>query len=590
MVNRLGGKMASYSEWNKAITEYFVSGLPAGETVYLSVDGDALDDIGHRAFVETSEAGWVEDFEAAVKAECVRNGQIDLYNIRGIGSGGRPVGVAFLSAMVLAAHRMAEEDDEEERVSDTNYFTRLQEVFGFTGNGRPPGLRDPGVEEPFWETWNRWIIERGWLPSAEKGRDPVNRYINYPISQALLREGDKGRLERVFKEAERTGRLNRTWDRDRLGTWLRVNEYRFTSKHLRVLIQEPDPRRYEAIMEAIHEVYASMDWEQVTDHARHVSGGALQRRLTSGLYRVEDVIGGAITYHLYPRQPRYKQGETTLQLLKAGDAYLLAEERPGWFFPQPWAEELTSGTLYELQGDTRIKQLALPERGFWILVRDPESPESGIFANWRVPEIGQTFLLLCRKDYADQLQILKDENLINWDQEIPLTGLYDGWVEYRECMVVSPYWSGVLPQKPDLYDALKPELSATITFTGGLKVSDRGGGGWLEGLQPEVKVTSFGDWPIRLHITHPDESYFELEAETNKTVRDLPQLKPGVYLLQVAEFRAAKHIPPKSLRIVGWDSLECSQPRQPFSFDGGKFSLQGTLIKIKEEVHHEEEP
>ena len=35
--------MATYDEWNKAIAEYFVSGLPSGATVYLSVDEAATD-------------------------------------------------------------------------------------------------------------------------------------------------------------------------------------------------------------------------------------------------------------------------------------------------------------------------------------------------------------------------------------------------------------------------------------------------------------------------------------------------------------------------------------------------------------------
>ena len=37
--------MATYDEWNNAIAEYFVNGLPSGATVYLSVDEEALMDI-----------------------------------------------------------------------------------------------------------------------------------------------------------------------------------------------------------------------------------------------------------------------------------------------------------------------------------------------------------------------------------------------------------------------------------------------------------------------------------------------------------------------------------------------------------------
>lgn len=582
--------MATYNEWNKAITEYFVSGLPAGEIVYLSVDSDALNEIGHRTFGETTETGWIEDFEAAVRTKCVKDGHLDPFNLRGFGADDLPRGVAFLGAMVLAAHRMAEEEDDEARVSDTNYFTRLREVFGFSGKGRPPGLQEAGVEEGLWEEWRHWLIRRGWLPSAERGHDTVNRYINYPLSQSLLREGDKERLERFLKESERAGRLKRTWDRDRLGAWLRVNDHHFTSRHLQSLMREPDPRHYEAVVSAVHSVYDSLDWEHETTHARRAGVFAFQRRLSAGLYREEDALSGSITYHLYPQQPRRKQGETELRLLKEDDTQLLREERPGWFFPLPWPEDLTNRMPYELEGDPHIKLLALPERGFWILVRDPESDESGVFASWGAPQIGQTFLLLCQQRYADQLQILRDENLVAWDRELPLTGVYGGWVEYRECMVISPHWGGVIAQEEDLYEALKPQLSATITLSGGLRVADQAGGGWLEGMPPEIKVTAFNDWPLRLNlqnITNPGEEQVELEAMTNKPVRNLPPLRPGVYLLQDSDER--QHISPRRLRIIGWETLDCPPPKQAFSSDCGAFLLQGAVIKSKDEVHHEEE-
>lgn len=586
--------MANYGEWNKAIIEYFVGGLPAGATVYLSVDDDALRDIGHRYFGREIGSRSVEDFEAAVRSKCVIGGQINLDDISGVGPDELPCGVAFLAAMVLAGYRMAEDDDEEERVRDTNYFMRLREVFGFTGKGRPPGLQHAGVEEPLWETWNRWILQKGWLPSAGYGLDTVNRYRNYPLSQSLLREGDKERLEDVLR-GERAGGLNRDWDHDRLGTWLRVrgSVLLSTRRKFRELIQESDPKRYDAFVDAVYEVYASMDWTQEAARVRHARGLITQRRLTAGLYRHEDILAGTISYSLYPRQPKRSQRGANLELIKDGETYPLQEERPGWFFPQHWPEDPSGGVPYKVEGDPLIQELVLPERGFWVLVRDPESPGSGVFANWGQPEVGQTFLLLCREEYADQLQILKDENLLAWDHELPLTGPYGGWVEYRECMVVSPDWGGVLPQKEDLYDALKPELSASVTLVGGLKVVDQAGGAWLEGLQPEVKITSFDDRLVRIkitNITRPEEPPIELDATTNKTVRDLPQLSPGVYLLQVVEIRGGKQVPPRSLRIIGWDSLDCLQPPQRFGIECQGFSLRGAVIEVREGLESKEQP
>src|SRR4051794_17327131 len=101
--------MATYSEWNKAIIEYFVGGLPAGAPVYLSVDDDALRDLGHSYFGSEVGGRPVEDFEAAVRSECVIGGQINLDNISGVGPDELPRGASFLAAMVLAGYRMAEE-------------------------------------------------------------------------------------------------------------------------------------------------------------------------------------------------------------------------------------------------------------------------------------------------------------------------------------------------------------------------------------------------------------------------------------------------------------------------------------------------
>lgn len=579
--------MTSYSAWNKAIIEYFVGGLPGGATVYLSVDDDVLRDIGIRYFGVEVGTRAVEDFEAAVRSECVSGDQINLDDISGVGPDEVPRGATFLAAMVLAGYRMAEEEDELDRVSDTNYFTRLREVFGFTGKGRPAGLQPAGVEELLWETWNRWVIQKGWLPSAEYGLDTVNRYINYPLSQTLLREGDKERLEEVLRAEERAGRLNRTWDRDRLGTWLRVRGGGLlsTRRHFRELIKESDPKRYDAFVDAVYEVYVSIDWTQESARVRHAHGLAIRRRLTAGLYRDEDVLAGTINYRLYPRQPQRSQRGANLVLIREGKLYPLQEERPGWFFPQHWPEDPSGGVVYKVEGDPLIQELVLPERGFWVLVRDPDSPGSGVFANWGPPEVGQTFLLLCREEYADQLQILRDENLLAWDHELPLSEPYDGWVEYRECMVVSQDWGGVLPQKEDLYDALKPELSASVTLAGGLKVMDQAGGAWLEGLQPEVKVTSFDERLVRIkvmNITRPEDLPVVVEATTNKPVRDLPRLSPGVYLLQVVDTRGSGKVPPRPLRIIGWDSLDCVQPKQRFDAGCPGFSLRGAVLEVNE--------
>lgn len=579
--------MASYDEWNTAIAEYFVSASPSGATVYLSVDGDSLTYIGSTKFGATDQDDWVEDFQMAVRAKCVRDDEISLKEIDGIGSDDIPRGVAFLAAMVLAAHLMIEEEDESELIAETNYFTRLREVFGFSGKGRPPGLRT-GIEEDIWETWNLWLIQRGWLPSADYGLDTANRYTNYPLSQALLRDGDRYRFERIFRAEESGHRLNRSWDRDRLSTWLRLRRNLFTSKHLKDLLDAIDPRRYEAFVDAVYEAFAAINWETLDAPANTKSKThtMVQSRLEAGIYRSEDPIAGVIEFHVYPRRPKRWQPGADLHLIMGSDSFVLKQERQGWFSPLPEAlHNLAGGVSYDIQGDPWISKLTVPERNFWILVRDPESPASGVFANWKRPDVGQNFLVLCRNEYADQLQLLREEDLLTWDHEAPLDGSYQGWTEYRECMVRNPNWDGVLPIREELYDELKPVLTASISFQGGLRISDQFGSGWLEGYQPRVMVTAFESRAARLRIANietPNAIPTELVIKTNELIADFPTLAPGVYLLHTTDKSGGKPVSPRPLRILDWNLIDAVNVTEPWKIEYEKFSLRGAILEVKE--------
>ena len=566
--------MANYDEWNKAIIEYFVGGMSSGATVYLGVDEQVLMDIGTRfEQSETSDVDWVEDFTEAVRSECVIGNRVYLERIDNYQSDQTPRGVAFLAAMVLAAHRMVAEETEEIIIAQINYFTRLRQVLGLLHEhgGRPDGLLPAGVEESLWKIWEWWLVRNGWLPSTERGENVAYTYINYPLSQALLRKGDKEVIERLFREKENVGQLGRVWDRDAIGSWVRKQQ--FNSKYLTELIQETDFRRHQAITDAIYDVYISIDWDQGMPEVQDRNRAVARRRLTAQLYREEDFITGSIDYHLYPRQQQYSRGKM-LEVIQNGCAYPLQEERQGWFRPL-WVEDPAGGMFYEVRGHPQIKELILPERRFWILVRDPENETSGVFAGWRQPGLGETFILLCRKEYAEQLEIFKQEALFEWDHNFPIN---DEWIEYRECMIISPSWEGIIPQFQDLYDALKPTISSTISFKGGLRVPDQNG--WLEGYAPEMTVIAFDD-SVELKLLDascPDEPIMDEVVNTNQQV-NLPALDPGDYRLEV--YNLGKFATQRGFRILSWNSLNSQQPEQPFDVNVGTFALCGSVITMK---------
>ena len=567
--------MATYDEWNKAITEYFVSGLSSGATVYLSVDEAALMDIGARfEQSEIDHVNWVEDFIEAVQSKCAIGDTVYLPRGSGYQSDRIPPCVAFLAAMVLAAHYMIGEETEGEIISQINYFKRLRQVLGLSDEetGRPEGLLPAGIEEDLWLIWNRWLIGNGWLHSAEHGQSNYNKFINYPLSQALLREADQEVLERLFRQQVNSGQLSRVCDRDTIGFWVRNQQ--FGSRHLSDLIQESDFRRYEAVTDAVFEVYTSIDWDQEFD-ATSGKRRMGQRRMTAELYRVEDAIMGDIIYYLYPRQPRQYWSES-LEVVHNGTVHDLRKDRQGWFLPLELPVNPAGGISYEVRGHQRVKELVLPERKFWVLVPDPEDETSGIFAGWKPPGLGETFLLLCRKEYAEQMASFKQEDLLEWDHDFQVD---DEWIEYRECMIISPSWDGIIPQHQDLYDALKPSASATISLKGGLRMPNQGG--WLEGYVPEVEVTAFDD-SVELKILDPScpsEPIMESIINTNQPI-SCPILGYGDYLLEV--YSSRKLVTRRVLRVLAWDSLGYHQPKQPFDVNVGTFTLCGATIKMSE--------
>ena len=148
-------------------------------------------------------------------------------------------------------------------------------------------------------------------------------------------------------------------------------------------------------------------------------------------------------------------------------------------------------------------------------------------------------------------------------------------------MIVSPSWDGIIPQHQDLYDALKPNVSATISLKGGLRVLNQGG--WLEGYSPEITVFAF-DESIKLKLMDVsclNNPIMDDVVNTNHPI-SCSALDSGDYLLEAYDLGrlAARRV----LRILSWDSLRCKQPKEPFTVDTEIFTLQGATIKVIETV------
>lgn len=498
--------MSTYSEWNDAIIEYFISRTPMGSKIYLSLNDDVLELIGNSWEIEPSHQSWTQDFCEAVKNEVVKGDRIDLESIS-YDENGYPKYVAFLGLMVLAATQMA--DDEE--IDQTNYFRRLREIIGLPEDGqtRPIGLRVPPKDEApevqLWRKWNRWLLEQGFIPTAEEGQGP-NLYVNYPISQTLLRNADRDRLIRLFSEKQ--WRLQ--WDEQTVFTKV-ANEYSKLSRHLKKLID--DRQRYEAVAEAIHNTYEQWlsDVYSTTQTGRNRTK-QWSRQLYAGIYRTEDFLGN-VEYYLYPKQQR-RRLLNSLQIERNGEIYILQEDRLGWYLPigTPLSSvEISEGKTYPITPDTQVDKLVLPNKDFWILVPDRDYPESGVYASWGAPKLGEPFIILFKDFIFSDLQRLRDENLIQWEGDRETRHeVFSGsrWYEIYNCQVVSQAWDGIFLNSFALKDALQPTTNISISLSGGLKVPKTNT--WVINYPPEVTVFTF----------RPTVKLSVIDIKNNKTILD----------------------------------------------------------------------
>ncbi len=579
--------MANYQQWNQAIASYFTSGIPRGTRVHLSVYDDICDRIGEEYGLDLSANTWIDDFLSAVRNKVFFGERIDLSGLGECDAKDYPLGVAFLATTVLAAYRMA--DDEE--INDTNYFQRLKQIFRITTEScRPPGLKT-GSEKPLWQEWNRWLMRQGFLPSAKPGSGRRYKYINYPISQSLLRRADKDRLCRLFDEKQ----WKKDWDEMTLLANVRREASRL-SQHLKQLLE--DRQRYEAIAEAIHEVYQQwLEYPEISATTQNREISTRSRYLFAGLYRTEDPFFGKIDYYLYPKQQRGPQ-LASISIQQGDKCKPLREERPGWYFPLEYplnASELDRGARYEIIGNANLdsasaplrERLILPQRDFWILIPDPDNPDAGVYASWGTPPLGTAFILLCKQELLSDLQRLRDEKLIEWSGE-PMPSFENSidnlnWVELDQCMVISQDWDAVFIDNSELKDALQPIVRLSISLSGGLRVPQHNA--WLEEYPPEITVFGFSP-SAELKVTRISDNHeiYSATVETNQKIPPIVFPGTGDYLLEATagtstNERFVRILPWSELAIRRRDSFANAPSKQHEQLDlGSGYRICGSII------------
>ncbi len=539
--------MATYEEWNQALFDYTLVGMPKGIRIYLAIDDEAI------AWVADELRTSADDFLEVIRLRCLSNSAVDLDRIFAAGHKDYdtpPRYFAFLCAMVLAAHRMGE---NEETHSPLAYFTHFNNILGLQVDGRSAGLKG-GAEQELWEDWALWLRYNGFQPTATKTGE---QYYTYARSQALLRGLDKTRLWRHFglNNDKYSGRFGKGELTAQVRADAKLTTTRFP-KHLRDLLDTEGKigaTRYDDLSDALYETFDIwVDSGRPIDRSK-AHQIAASSTLRTGLYRTEHYLTGT-NFYLLPRQPRHIQANEA-SVLYQNESSPLVTSRAGWFEPflsLPLSfSDIKHGLTLPVQGIERIKSLVLSPSEFWILPPDPDDVASGVYASWTDrPELGVPFVLLCSPNLRNDVERLRSESLIGWNQETEL----DGWIEYTSVMVLSDVWSEVRVEHKELVNQLRPRSHIGIALRGGLR--DIKSGAWLVGYGPEVIVHAFAK---RFNVTLSDLSTNAaiINLDLSKSGDSLPieWSQSGDYLLRV---QAEGQQYERFVRIADWSNVRLS--------------------------------
>ena len=571
--------MQAYDSWNTAITQYFTANVPKGSSVFLTLNDDALRDIAAE-FIggAVSPHNASAEFVNSVRARVVSANAVSLLEVIGFSKDGIPKGAAFLGLMVLAAHRMAGDDV----MSPLNYFSRLTQLLGVgQGNGNRPSGLDVGNEEVLWLCWNNWLEKNGWQPTA-RASEGARKYLNYVLTQALIRDDDSLYLQNRFRENQGNGGVGRSMDEVQLAGWLQ-RTHAITRRYLCEGFRNSDPRRASAFYEAAYRVYAATDWAGQNNQA------AVQRSrvINAGLYRAV-FLSGEVNFRLFVPQPTNWIPKALLMTNPDGGKVQLLPGRPGHF--QPLAKQLpfvSEPLSISLEGDPNLEAVVFPSRDFWILTSDPED-STGAFATWqKFPNLlGQKFTLLCSTEgdqfIQDEMDKFKENKLINWDTTDSVAG--NSAHEYRGCMILSSAWDGVIPsaQCPDLYEALKPRQFANISLAGGLRAP--GQNAWLVGYPPQVTIYGF-EQQFGLTLLSNGKEVFNCSHERQKSLLLDDSLPAGIYTFEVDW--NGQVLASRSFRVIPWEDMPLGEQDAGIKvetfFSGKKIGISGAVLN---EVNH----
>ena len=541
-----------YLKWNDAVAEVIYPVSEDAMPAYLDMEVEELRRIAEYAGHPGGEPRKV--FASSVRAVTVNpDGHFDLtplaYRTK-LWSSKRthnpPPCLGFLAITALAAEDMGNADDD---IASTAYYARLARLLGLPDDNA--GLRHHYSRhaEYLWRCLNRWLDdldgERG-IPTAYA---LTHRYVGLPMSQALVREGDRRKFPAMFAQFGLSPGMQIAPD-DLIGYldhWL-TTEGSPTSVNLRRLWTRHLTRERIATVAAVE----LANWDGVIEDGSVVtaSGNNVATRAMVVANLRTGFLKSSLDISLGLR-PLTADMDGQMQVRSTTGSWLDIGFSPGTagLWRTSYSEAVDFGSMLEgvvrirhAGGDDALEYKRFPRTVIPLIYNELQSA----FVESERLQLGVDSLLLVRAvaqtkvktNVVDEVERVLGESARPGFQRIDdLAGLPPGWVLFKDVQLFGA------PNTTRLNELI-PLARNQLTIAGGLRIPSRIRK-WSTLSPPEVRaaVQSERDLRVTLAEASSDEVLCEWRSDSGVLVASLADADLGDGDYRVSLFTGTKTSP-----------------------------------------------
>lgn len=533
-----------YLAWNKALAEAVYPTLPEAAPVYLNLDEGQRLTVAHSLGFDSKEfedelarcIKGVLDFQANGPTSMFRTVNEELWRWRRLERATReaPPVLPLLSLLTVAAAHMTAGDG----MAETNFYGRVLAILKVedSRNHFEQGYRRFG--ERYWATLERWLEENDGLRGLPTAVAIGHRFVGLPISQVLVREGDRAKFTSYFLHAGfPPGSMIPPAELEQgLDSWIKTEPCP-VSQALAHHWRSPGTRS--RILDVASSVLASWDGRIQT----HLVGTAARRAalaLNVGTFPRKRIEFSPIAY--LPDAGTARSGQ-----IKTSDGWQELELTP--FAPgiirigQPQAldnKSLLEGLL-EVRDSFSDQEVRRAPRRVMVFRK---SELAGAFLEAEQVMLGEEVFIVTRNEprlMAKIHHILTACARPGWQALADgFDGVPDGWTIVRGVQIVrSP--SELIPQQQLDLRALVPLVNNQLIVAGGFSLPGSVRGKWHRAALPEARAISDDPdgFEVRLLDYGDGEADERGEDDTPLVLQTWGSEGPGVIIADLAELDLA---------------------------------------------------